>query len=133
MSFFNGSGMTMPVNVSNPTNPTYIGIAAYVISDSAPSDGLTAQGINQLPLYNDSEIVHPCCLGGDAFILLCNTTVHEVTYIWLNGSFNTFTSVFPSNLTIASIINAPQQNNLTFGTPQYVNGAILSAFSNTSQ
>jgi len=34
---------------------------------------------------------------------------------------------------MATIINAPQQNNLTFATPQYVNGAILAAFSHTSQ
>jgi hypothetical protein len=105
-------------------------MASYVISNGASSDGFNT---TILPLSNDPEIVHPCCNGGNAFILGCNTTIYEVMYTWINGSFGTFTSIFPSNLSVASIINAPQQNNVTFGTAKYINGAILSAFSNDSQ
>jgi hypothetical protein len=133
LSLFEDAGLTVPVNVTIPTNPTYLGIASYVLGNAAPSDGLPNNGSSHLPLWNDPEIVHPCCNDGNAFILRCKPTTYDVSYTWFNGSFGTFIAISPSNLSLAGIINGPQQDNYTFGSTQYVNGAILAAFSNTSQ
>ena len=132
MDFFNDSALTEPVNLTTPTNPTYMAMASYVIAAGLASNREGGRSISPLFL-NDPEIVYPCCLGGIAFILRCNTTVYEATYAWVNNSFDSFISLTPSNLSLANIVNGPQQNNNTFGIPQYVNGAILAAFSNTSQ
>jgi hypothetical protein len=70
---------------------------------------------------------------GLAFALLCNSTIYDATYSWINGSFRSFTDLTPSNDTMAKIVNTPQQGNPFFGYPYYVSGAIVSAFSNTSQ
>ena len=132
MNFFNDSGLTEPVNLTMPTNPTYMAMASYVVAAGLSDDGKSGNSIS--PLFsNDPEIAYPCCLGGIAFILRCNTTVYEATYSWVNNSFGSFISLTQSNLSLSNIINGPQQNNNTFGIPQYVNGATLSAFSNTSQ
>ena len=82
-----------------PVNPLYLGIAAAVNSN----------GDNQsYVLYNDSDIYHPVTNGGDAFTLLCNVTVYDVYYIWLNGSVADFTVQSPSNGSVAYIVNAPE-------------------------
>jgi hypothetical protein len=130
MDFFNDTGLVHPVNLHIPTNPTYIAMAVNVAGNGETSNG---PGNGSLTLSDDPEIVNPCCLGGSAFILQCNTTAYEATYTWFNGSFKTFLTLTLANTTVANIINGPQQNNLTFGVSQYLNGAILASLSNTSQ
>ena len=66
-------------------------------------------------------------------MLLCNATIYDAEYTWINGSFGNFSSLNPSNTTMANIINGPQQKNTTFGLNQFVNGAVLATFSHTAE
>jgi hypothetical protein len=125
LSLFNDYGLNNLTGF-NATNPTYLGIAAYVLSNAAGNNG----DQNYIPLNNDPQV--SSTVAGRAFILRCNTTTFDVSYTWSNGSFGTFTNISPSNSTVSSIIDAPQLYNYSFGVAQYVNGAIMAAFSNTS-
>jgi hypothetical protein len=90
-------------------------------------------GNTELPVgVLDSDIVEGEN-GGLAFILLCNVTVYNATYTWINGSFAEFTELSIANENIATVVNGPQQRNLTFGLANFFTGAILSTFSSTAQ
>ena len=124
MLFFNDSNMLAFASAQNPTNPIYFAMTAILQSNSG----------NSYPLYDDEEIIHPSG-GGDAFILLCNATVYDAIYSWIDGAV-TEALFSPSNVSLANIVNAPQREvtgSNRFGIAHFVNGAIVAGFSNTSQ
>jgi hypothetical protein len=138
MNFFNDSALTQPTDTndfgttgnasivqwSHGTNPVFIAMAAYV------NEGLTNY---TLPANaTDSDIISGEN-DGLAFILLCNTTVYNATYTWINGSFGNFTELTIANEHIATVVNGPQQLNLSFGLTNFLTGALLSTFTATPQ
>jgi hypothetical protein len=139
MNFFNDSKLTQPTDTNDlgtaentviaqwahGTNPVFIAMGASV-SDAT-------NGNTELPVGpSDSDIVEGEN-GEIAFILLCNATVYNATYTWINGSFANFTEMSIANENIAAVVNGPQQRNLTFGLTNYFTGAILSTFSSSAQ
>ena len=82
-------------------------------------------------LYNDSEIVQ-VINGGDAFVLQCTATVYDVSYNFINGSVANLTEITLANVSLANIVNAPQQET-QYALNQFTSGAIRAGFSNTSQ
>jgi hypothetical protein len=134
IGFFNDSAFMLPTGLTPLTpcaNPCYIAMAADVYGDVLE---LYSNGSeNFMPsIENDPEIVETN-LASIAFILSCNVTVYEATYTWINGSFNNFTSLTPSNNTLSNVLNGPLQNNLTFGLSLLQTSALTSVLSNTSQ
>jgi hypothetical protein len=117
MTFFTDTTMTeYASNLTSPTNPIYFTMIAQLQSQTNIKDGGTAHGSGS----------------GDAFILLCNATTYDATYTWVSGAINT-TMLTRSNTTLANIINSPQMNVAGFGIAQFLNGAIVAGFSNTTQ
>ena len=134
---FNDTALTIPsdnVHFYNP-NPSYIAMAARVDSS-----------VNT-PLYPNGSFEYAPSLSGDwngtdividpsaavNFVLGCVAIIYDVTYTFVNGSFNNFTSMNISNDTLSGIINIPQHQNFTFATNYYAIGAISAVLSNTSQ
>jgi hypothetical protein len=138
MNFFNDSGLQHPTDSDgwpHGTNPVYIAMATYVndVSIGLSQNGTTeifAPAVSASPSHSDIVLGD---LGGLAFILLCNATVYDATYSWVNGSFSKFTKLSVANDSLASIVNGPQQRNATFGASYFVSGAIVSIFSPTAQ
>jgi hypothetical protein len=135
MNFFNDSTLETPAETGNssfPTgqNPIYIAMAA--VANGAFFGLFPNQTEDTEPaLINDPDVLADT-EGGLSFMLLCNATIYDAEYTWINGSFGNFSSLNPSNTTMANIINGPQQKNTTFGLNQFVNGAVLATFSRTA-
>jgi hypothetical protein len=105
MEFFNDSDLIEPADLSSyPVNPTYFGLA--VMWEPGYPGGPTS------PVFqaeNDTEIIEGGTSVGFGYILGCNNTVFDATYTWINGSFQGFLSLTPTNATMAGNLNALQQ------------------------
>lgn len=86
-AFFTNGSMSSNNTIPGVGNPFYFGMAGLV----NPSTGNSW-------VPNTVQPVH----GGTAFVLLCNTTVLEVTYSSINGTISDFHGV-PSNASTANI------------------------------
>ena len=120
ISLFRDATLLEPVSFNTTINPFYWAMFASVNLGTAPNSSF----------YNDPEIVHPVH-GGDAFILSCNTTVHDFNFSWLNGSIKSATATAASNV-IGGMMMAPV-NSYNFGMNSFEAGSRVAAFSNTSQ
>lgn len=113
IQFFNDSDLTEPATLDTyPVNPTYFALAALIFLPGSP-------GAPGAPLYlakNDTEIIDGGLDSGYGYILKCNNTVFDATYTWVNGSFQSFLSLSPTNATMAGNLNSLQQE------PGYVIG-----------
>lgn len=135
MNLFTDAALDEPAEFNNSyitsTNPVYIAMATTLNGDI---HGMYPNGTLDMThtILNDPEILKDN-QNSLSFILLCNATVYDATYTWINGSFGNFTDLNPSNETFANIVNGPQEKNSTFGINQFANGAILSTFSDDAQ
>ena len=121
ISFFRDPDLTQ--NFTDPgwpqANPVYIGVSAIV----------RGYGVDPSPLFNDPEIALPIH-GGLAFILGCEMTAYDLTYVWYNGSVQEATLDL-SNWTTNAIFTAPYL--FTFGQTSIDNAAsVASANNNTA-
>jgi hypothetical protein len=131
MPFFNDSAMTEKADLAYPTNPVYIPMVTSLIDDNMKAS---------FPLYHDPDIItrdlDKYLFGGFAYILLCNATVYDATYTWLNGTFGNFTSLSIANATMAAVLNGLQQPNArgtnATGLYQIASAAFLSAYNSSS-
>ena len=116
MGFFNDSGMTKEAIIEYPVNPVYVGIAAFM--------SIVPQDVTDVfPLYGMHGVVD--------FILLCNATVYDATYVWINGSVANITQLTLSNVTSAGTLNGLLQanpSNISYGYAELTSGAALAGF-----
>jgi hypothetical protein len=122
MQFFNNSAMSLETDMQYPVNPTYIGIVAIM------SFALEANSVDGYPNMRLNAT--------QAFVLLCNATVFDVTYSWVNGSFDTFYNISLSNVSSAGVINSALQTtplNVTTGYSQMTTGAAVASLTSNSE
>jgi hypothetical protein len=138
MTLFNDSALMQPLYSgygANTTNPVYIAMIALVdqisSTDVAPN-GTSIPDSDLVPISSNVTDVAPTYTGL-LYILLCNSTIYDATYSWVNGVFDGFTQLTLANKSLARVINAPQQEDPFLGYPYFVSGAILSVFSRTFQ
>jgi hypothetical protein len=82
-----------------PTNPLYYGVWAVGYPSIDLSSDLNFTGDTGI-YYDEGSTV------GGIWLLNCSTTVHEVSYTWINGTINTFNHSLASNDTSA-LLSAP--------------------------
>jgi hypothetical protein len=136
MQLFNDPALQNPLDglvMGNTTNPVYIALLAIVDQVNGPNSDVYIPS-SPVVSIDGSDIVE-IYSNGLAFILLCNSTIYNATYSWMNGSFHTFIdlSILAPNTSLTSVINIPQQAYPDSGFPYFVAGATKSIFSNTTQ
>lgn len=90
MTYFTDLSMTSNnTAIQGVTNPFYFGMGALV-NPWGPA-----------PPINNPELIQPVH-GGMAYILLCNSTVYDISYDTINNTAKRFETT-PSNLTVANI------------------------------
>jgi hypothetical protein len=123
MQFFNDSAMTIEAMIEYPTNPIYVGIASIMqMGNNGGQVGF------EYPNDQSSAV--------RVFALLCNSTVYDVTYSWVNGTFSTFSSLTRSNRTSAGVISGALQTspmNYSNGYYEMTTGAAVAAFTSDTE
>ncbi|KAH0363970.1 hypothetical protein KCU65_g7030, partial [Aureobasidium melanogenum] len=115
-AFFTDDTMSDNATGYGVENPFYFGMA-----------GVVNTNIGESTVPGTVNALH----GGTAFVLLCNTTVLELTYNSINGSISDFNGV-PRNASTVNIWQSVMANTLV-GMPNLKQAASLAAMSNSSQ
>jgi hypothetical protein len=115
-AFFNDGTMSDNSTFSGVGNPFYFGMAGLV----NPSTGSSRVPDTVIPTH-----------GGTAFVLLCNTTVLEVTYNSINGTISDFQAI-PSNASTANIWQSVMAYT-SVGISNLKQAASLAALGNSDQ
>lgn len=115
-TFFTNGSMSSNSTLSGVGNPFYFGMAGLV----NPSTGNSRVPDTVQPVH-----------GGTAFVILCNTTVLEVTYDSINGTISDFHGV-PSNVSTANIWQSVMAYT-SVGNSYLKQAASLAAMGNSDQ
>jgi hypothetical protein len=125
IEFFNDSALIEHAQLDTyPVNPTYFGFAVNI-------GGLGGIGVPSPPIFeaaNDTEIIQG--EWGFGYIIKCKVTVYDAHYTWINGTFNNFTSLTPTNGTMAGdlmvyrreIVRVPGKPMTTATSQSFVQG-----------
>ncbi|XMA10671.1 hypothetical protein WAI453_003462 [Rhynchosporium graminicola] len=117
--FTNSSASTNYTGTTNLANPYYFATLALV-----------NQNIGRSPLLiNDPEIANSGH-GASVIAVLCNTTVHDISYTSLNNTISFF-DIKPANSTLTNIIAGTQQYTRV-GDPNLIQGSSIAALIGSS-
>ncbi|KAI9048167.1 hypothetical protein LZ554_007962 [Drepanopeziza brunnea f. sp. 'monogermtubi'] len=128
--FQNQFKMTYFTNSSAASN--YTGATDLANPYHFAAIGVVNQNIGHGPVLSADPEILSTTHGADLFVVFCNTTVYDVSYVSLNGSVTSFDTT-PANRTLTNIVQGSQQYTRV-GDPSLIQGASIAAFvSSTAQ